>query len=96
MTYHPDLAFPGAKKAVGRFAVFAVERGIRRLMLLSGRDEEGAVASEDALKASCGDWTVVRANWFNQNFSESLSLDPVRSGGWRSPPVTPSSRSSCR
>ncbi|WP_437025796.1 NmrA family NAD(P)-binding protein [Streptomyces sp. enrichment culture] len=80
VTYYPDLAFPGAKEAVGRFAAFAVARGVRRLVLLSGRGEEGAVASEDALKASGCDWTVVRANWFHQNFSESFFLGPVRSG----------------
>src|SRR5690606_3688936 len=72
VTYYPDLAFPGAKEAVGRFAAFAVARGVRRLVLLSGRGEEGAVAAEDALKASGCDWTVVRANWFAQNFSESF------------------------
>lgn len=80
VTYYPDLAFPGAKEAVERFAAFAVARDVRRLVLLSGRGEEGAVASEDALKASGCDWTVVRANWFNQNFSESFFLDPIRSG----------------
>ncbi|GHH20178.1 NmrA family transcriptional regulator [Streptomyces rubradiris] len=80
VTYYPDLAFPGAKEAVERFAAFAVERGVRRLVLLSGRGEEGAVAGEDGLKASGCDWTVVRANWFHQNFSESFFLDPVRSG----------------
>ncbi|MFD3972688.1 NAD(P)H-binding protein [Streptomyces cyaneofuscatus] len=80
VTYYPDLAFPGAKEAVGRFAAVAVERGVKRLVLLSGRGEEGAVASEDALKASGCDWTVVRCNWFNQNFSESFFLDPVLSG----------------
>jgi uncharacterized protein YbjT (DUF2867 family) len=80
VTYYPDLAFPGAKEAVERFAAFAVERGVRRLVLLSGRGEEGAVAGEDGLKASGCDWTVVRANWFHQNFSESFFLGPVRSG----------------
>ncbi|MFH0241841.1 NmrA family NAD(P)-binding protein [Streptomyces sp. HK10] len=80
VTYYPDLAFPGAKEAVGRFAAFAVARGARRLVLLSGRGEEGAVASEEALKASGCDWTVVRAGWFDQNFSEGFFLDPVRSG----------------
>ncbi len=80
VTYYPDLAFPGAKETVGRFAAFAVERGVRRLVLLSGRGEEGAVAGEEALKASGCDWTVVRADWFNQNFSEDFFLDPVRSG----------------
>ncbi|MFF0505434.1 NmrA family NAD(P)-binding protein [Streptomyces fimicarius] len=80
VTYYPDLAFPGAKEAIGRFAAVAVERGVKRLVLLSGRGEEGAVASEDALKASGCDWTVVRCNWFNQNFSESFFLDPVLGG----------------
>ncbi|MFJ6849705.1 NmrA family NAD(P)-binding protein [Streptomyces sp. NPDC091271] len=80
VTYYPDLGFPGAKEVVGRFAALAVERGVRRLVLLSGRGEEGAVAGEDALKASGCDWTVVRASWFNQNFSESFFRDPVLSG----------------
>ncbi|MEU7048431.1 SDR family oxidoreductase [Streptomyces eurythermus] len=38
VTYYPDLAFPGAKEAVERFAAFAVERGVRRLVLPSRRD----------------------------------------------------------
>ncbi|WP_103501510.1 MULTISPECIES: NmrA family NAD(P)-binding protein [Streptomyces] len=80
VTYYPDLSFPGAAEAIGEFAAFAVARGTRRLVLLSGRGEEGAVISEDALKASGADWTVIRANWFNQNFNESFFLDPVRSG----------------
>lgn len=79
VTYYPDLAFPGAKETIEEFTSFAVARGIRRLVLLSGRGEEGAAASEDALKAVGGDWTIIRANWFNQNFSESFFLDPVRS-----------------
>ncbi|WP_424215957.1 NmrA family transcriptional regulator (plasmid) [Streptomyces sp. BI20] len=80
VTYYPDLGFPGAAEAVGAFSRLAVERGARRLVLLSGRGEEGAVVGEDALKAAGGDWTVVRANWFHQNFDESFFLDPVRSG----------------
>lgn len=80
VTYYPDLAFPGARENIEEFAAFAVGRGTRRLVLLSGRGEEGAVASEQALKASGCDWTVIRANWFNQNFSESFFLDPVRAG----------------
>ncbi len=39
VTYYPDLAFPGAKEAIGRFAAVAVERGVKRLVLLSGRGE---------------------------------------------------------
>ncbi|MFD8821632.1 NmrA family NAD(P)-binding protein [Streptomyces sp. NPDC059605] len=80
VTYYPDLAFPGAAEAVGAFSELAVQKGARRLVLLSGRGEEGAVISEDKLKASGADWTVVRANWFNQNFNESFFLEPVLSG----------------
>lgn len=80
LTYYPDLGFPGAAEAVGAFAEFAVARGARRLVLLSGRGEEGAHASEDRMKASGADWTVVRANWFDQNFSESFFLEPVLAG----------------
>ncbi|MFF8617357.1 NAD(P)H-binding protein [Streptomyces sp. NPDC015350] len=80
VTYYPDLAFPGAAEAVGAFSELAVKKGARRLVLLSGRGEEGAVISEDKLKESGADWTVVRANWFNQNFNESFFLDPVLSG----------------
>ncbi|MFF4829094.1 NmrA family NAD(P)-binding protein [Streptomyces sp. NPDC001312] len=80
VTYYPDLAFPGAAETVGAFARTAVAKGARRLVLLSGRGEEGARISEDKLKESGADWTVVRASWFAQNFSESLFHEPVLAG----------------
>ncbi|MFD8590230.1 NAD(P)H-binding protein [Streptomyces sp. NPDC059637] len=80
IAYYPDLGFPGALGTVGEFSRFAVSRGARRLVLLSGRGEEGARAAERAVQDSGADWTVVRASWFNQNFSESFFLDPVLSG----------------
>ncbi|MFD5422839.1 NAD(P)H-binding protein [Streptomyces sp. NPDC127069] len=80
VTYQPDLAFPGAADQVGAFAEAAVAAGARRLVLLSGRGEEAARTSEDRLKASGADWTVVRASWFHQNFDESFFLEPVRAG----------------
>ncbi|MFB8034737.1 NAD(P)H-binding protein [Streptomyces sp. NPDC056004] len=80
VTYYPDLGFPGAAEAVGAFSELAVKKGARRLVLLSGRGEEGAVNSENKLKESGADWTVVRASWFNQNFSESFFLEPVLAG----------------
>jgi uncharacterized protein YbjT (DUF2867 family) len=80
ITFSPDLAVPGAAQRVGDFATLAVQKGVERLVLLSGRGEEGAVASEDALKASGADWTILRASWFNQNFSEAFLADAVRSG----------------
>lgn len=80
VTYYPDLGFPGAAEAVGAFSELAVKKGARRLVLLSGRGEQGAVVSENRLKESGADWTVVRASWFNQNFDESFFLAPVLSG----------------
>ncbi|GLS39685.1 NmrA family transcriptional regulator [Mesorhizobium tianshanense] len=80
ISYYPDLAVPGAAEAVGAFANFAVERGVRRLVLLSGRGETEAQRAEDTLKASGADWTILRCAWFAQNFSESFLLDPLLAG----------------
>jgi uncharacterized protein YbjT (DUF2867 family) len=80
VSYHPDLAVPGAAETVGDFAAFAVRSGVRRLVLLSGRGEQEAQTAEKAIEASGADWTVVRASWFNQNFSENYLLEPVLEG----------------
>ncbi|WP_432497474.1 NAD(P)H-binding protein [Kineococcus auxinigenes] len=80
VTYHPDLAFPGVPELVEEFCATARTAGVRRVVLLSGRGEEGAVASEEAVQRSGLEWTVVRCNWFSQNFSESFFLGPVRAG----------------
>lgn len=80
MTYQPDLAVPGAADAVGSFADLAVESGVRRLVLLSGRGEEEARRGERALREVGAEWTIVRCSFFNQNFSESLSLGQVLGG----------------
>lgn len=79
VTYFPDLALPGAAETVDAFARLAVGRGVRRLVLLSGRGEEGAQKAERYLQASGADWTVVRCAFFNQNFDESFA-DAVRHG----------------
>jgi uncharacterized protein YbjT (DUF2867 family) len=80
ISYYPDLSFPGAADAVGAFAEAAVARGVRRLVLLSGRGEEDAEHAERAVQRSGAEWTVVRAAFFSQNFSEHFLLDPVREG----------------
>lgn len=80
LSYYPDLAFPGAAEAVGAFAERAVAKGARRLVLLSGRGEEGARISEGKVRDNGGDVTVVRASWFSQNFNEGFLLEPVLSG----------------
>ncbi len=79
ITYYPDLAFPGAADTVGAFADLAVANGVRRLVLLSGRGEEGARQAELRVENSGADWTLVRCAFFNQNFSETF-VEPVRHG----------------
>ena len=80
VTYQPDLAVPGAAEAVRSFAGLAVENGVRRLVLLSGRGEEGAELGERAVMESGAEWTVLRSSFFAQNFSESFFLGPVLAG----------------
>ncbi|HSA48887.1 MAG TPA: NmrA family transcriptional regulator [Yinghuangia sp.] len=84
ITYVPDLAVPGAPEAVGAFAEFAVVSGVRRLVLLSGRGEPEAQSAEvrvaEAAERAGAEWTVVRASWFMQNFSESFLIEPILAG----------------
>jgi uncharacterized protein YbjT (DUF2867 family) len=80
VTYYPDLAIPGAADAISRFVAVALERGVRRLVLLSGRGEAEAQACEKVLQESGADWTIVRCGWFAQNFSEGMFVDYVVAG----------------
>ncbi|MDQ0834149.1 uncharacterized protein YbjT (DUF2867 family) [Streptomyces achromogenes] len=81
LVYPTDVGAPGAADAVGRLAREAVALGVRRLVLLSSRGEERALPTEEALRTSGADWTVVRAAWFAQNFSEGPLVEGLRSGG---------------
>lgn len=80
LAYAPDVAAPGAAETLGAFARRAVARGARRLVLLSGRGEEEAVASEAAVRESGAEVTVLRCAFFAQNFSEGLFADGLREG----------------
>ncbi|WP_218825404.1 NAD(P)H-binding protein [Streptosporangium subroseum] len=80
LAYQPDLAFPGAVAAVRSFTALAVESGVRQLVLLSGRGEEEAGISEQTVRDSGADWTILRSSWFCQNFSEDYLLEPVLAG----------------
>jgi uncharacterized protein YbjT (DUF2867 family) len=80
ITYFPDIAVPGATAAIAGLAEAALAAGTRRLVLLSGRGEEEAQVAERVLIGSGADWTILRASWFDQNFSEGYLLDPVLSG----------------
>ncbi|MGH9227870.1 MAG: NAD(P)H-binding protein [Acidimicrobiales bacterium] len=80
ISYFPDLAIPGAPDAVRAFAELAMERGVRRLVLLSGRGEEEAQRAERAVQETGADVTVVRCAWFMQNFSEDYLVGPILDG----------------
>ena len=80
VTYFPDLAFPGAVDKVDALCRVAKTAGLERIVLLSGRGEHHARLGEDAVRASGLDFTLVRASWFAQNFSEGYLRDPVLEG----------------
>ena len=80
ITYQPDVAMPGASDAIASFVGEALDGGVRRLVLLSGRGEPEAELAEQVLMRSGADWTAIRASWFNQNFSEGFLLDMVLAG----------------
>lgn len=80
ISYYPDLAIPGAGDSIRAFVDQAVARGVERLVLLSGRGEEEAQACERIVQDADVEWTVVRASWFMQNFSEGEFLGMVQSG----------------
>jgi uncharacterized protein YbjT (DUF2867 family) len=80
IVYYPDLAAPGAADTIQAFVDLAVESGVRTLVLLSGRGEEEARRCEEIVQNARVDWTVLRATWFSQNFSEGFMRDLVLGG----------------
>ncbi|WP_240233689.1 SDR family oxidoreductase [Devosia lacusdianchii] len=80
VAFVPDLAAKGAPEAIRKFTEIAKETGLKRLVLLSGRGEHNAQASEAIVQASGLDYTIVRASWFNQNFSEGVLLGSLLEG----------------
>ncbi|WP_340159965.1 NmrA family NAD(P)-binding protein [uncultured Hoeflea sp.] len=80
VSYFPDLAFPGAADKIRALTVAATKAGVRKLVLLSGRGEAHAVACEEIVRNSGLAFTLVRAAWFAQNFSEGYLLPPVLEG----------------
>ena len=80
IAFVPDLAAAGSSEAISRLVEVAQQAGVERLVLLSGRGEDGARAAEDVLLASAIDSTIVRASWFSQNFTEGMLADSVAAG----------------
>ena len=80
IAFQPDLAVPGAKETIAAFTSQAVARGVQKLVILSGRGEKEAQECEHIVMNSGADYTIVRCDWFNQNFSESFFFDPIVAG----------------
>lgn len=80
ITFQPDLAVPGALEAIEGLTREAKRSGTKKLVLLSGKGEKEAELCEQVVIHSGIDHTIVRASWFNQNFSESFFLDPIKAG----------------
>ncbi len=78
---YPDLVlFDQATEATRAFAELAIEHGVDRLVLLTGRGEDEAQRAEREVQATGADVTILRCAWFMQIFSEDYLLDPVRAG----------------
>lgn len=80
IVYYPDLAVPGARNAITAFTEVALKEGLEKVVLLSGKGETEAEACEQIVANSGLNYTLVRASWFNQNFSEGAFLDFVLAG----------------
>ena len=80
VVFYPDLAVPGAKEIIADFTRAAEASGVDHLVMLTGRGEEEAQACEKIVMSSALDWTIVRASWFAQNFSENFFLDDILRG----------------
>lgn len=80
IVYYPDLAVPGAREAITALTEAALKEGLEKVVLLSGKGETEAEACEQIVAHSGLNYTLVRASWFNQNFSEGAFLEFVLSG----------------
>jgi uncharacterized protein YbjT (DUF2867 family) len=71
---------------IPRLVAEAAAAGVRRLVLLSAHgvgeadDSHPLKAAEQAVRGSGVDWTILRPDWFSQNFSESFWLRGVLDG----------------
>jgi uncharacterized protein YbjT (DUF2867 family) len=80
ISFYPDLSAPTAEPAISAFTAAAIHAGVKQLVLLSGRGEHHAERCENVVRNSGLDFTLLRASWFAQNFSEGQLLAPVLSG----------------
>jgi len=80
LTYYPDLAIPQAPDDIAKFCALAKIKGVKHITLLSGRGEPAAQICEEIVQTSGLSYTIVRASWFNQNFSEGMFCEFIKMG----------------
>jgi uncharacterized protein YbjT (DUF2867 family) len=80
ISFQPDLAVPGTADVISAFVKTAIENGIKKLVLLSGRGEPEAQQCEKAVMHVDVNWTIIRSSWFCQNFSEGYLLESILAG----------------
>ncbi|GJQ63730.1 MAG: NmrA family transcriptional regulator [Melioribacteraceae bacterium] len=80
IVYYPDLAVPGARTAIKTLTDKALKAGLEKVVLLSGKGEKEAEACEQIVADSGLNYAIVRASWFNQNFSEGAFLEFILNG----------------
>ena len=80
IVFYPDLAVPGALQAITKLTEMAKQAGVQKAVLLSGKGEQEAERCEQVVAQSGMDYTLVRASWFSQNFSESFLMEPILAG----------------
>ena len=80
LSFQPDLAVEGAVAIIDQFTRLAMDCGVKKIVLLSGRGEPEAERCEQIVMDTAQDWAIIRASWFFQNFSESYLLDPILAG----------------
>ena len=84
--YVVEPALQASGDRIPRFVAEAAAAGVRRLVLLSAGgvgeadDSHPLKAAEEAVRASGLDWTILRPDWFSQNFSEGPWLPAVLAG----------------
>jgi uncharacterized protein YbjT (DUF2867 family) len=67
------------------FVRCAVDHGVRHLVLLSSRAiepmrDERLLAAERTVRESGAEWTLLRPDWFNQNFDEGVFHPAIMAG----------------
>ncbi|MGP3957564.1 SDR family oxidoreductase [Nonomuraea sp. 3N208] len=68
-----------------RFVSLAVERGVRRIVLLSSTaietmGDERLMSAERTVRGSGAEWTILRPSWFDQNFDEGFFQSAIITG----------------